>query len=84
MPDPPVLKRRTTRSRSGPKILGIPVLAMQWIKTIELEACRKDGTKLQVELSSASTILDGSHYAVGIVRDVSERNIRTESLGNST
>ncbi|MBL0061297.1 MAG: PAS domain S-box protein [bacterium] len=40
----------------------------------------KDGTKLPVELSLASTILDGSYCAVGIVRDVSERNKRTESL----
>ncbi len=43
-------------------------------KIVELEARHKNGTTFPVELSLASTLLDGSYCAVGIVRDVSETN----------
>lgn len=49
-------------------------------RRMELKARRKDGREIDVELSlSALNIMDG-WYAVGIVRDVSERKHREEEL----
>ncbi|MBN2284371.1 MAG: PAS domain S-box protein [Deltaproteobacteria bacterium] len=48
-------------------------------KTLELEAVRKDGTEILVELSLSSIQMKGDWYAVGIVRDITERK-ETEEL----
>lgn len=42
-------------------------------KTIELEAIRKDGNKIPVELSVSTVHLAEGWHAVGILRDISER-----------
>jgi len=42
-------------------------------RTTELEAVRKDGATFPVELSMSSVKLNGSWHAVGIVRDITER-----------
>ncbi|MCX6287963.1 MAG: PAS domain S-box protein [Bacteroidetes bacterium] len=42
-------------------------------KTMELEAIKKDGTIISIELSLAGMQLKGGFGAVGIVRDISER-----------
>ncbi len=42
-------------------------------KTTELEAVRADGTEIPVELSLSSIQLEERWYAIGIMRDISER-----------
>ncbi len=42
-------------------------------KTLEIEAVRKDGSELPVELSVSTTELGGRRHAIGIVRDITER-----------
>ena len=42
-------------------------------KTLELEACRKDGTLVAVALSLSAMQIGGKWHAVGIVRDESQR-----------
>lgn len=42
-------------------------------KTLELEAQRKDGQIIQIELSLSAIDIKGIFHAVGIVRDISER-----------
>lgn len=49
-------------------------------KTLELEAIRKDGKEISIELSlSALHLIDGWH-AVGIVRDITDRKQTEEAL----
>jgi PAS domain S-box-containing protein len=42
-------------------------------KTLELTARRKDGTEFSVELSVSAVLLRGKWHAIGIVRDITER-----------
>lgn len=42
-------------------------------RIVELEAVRKDGSLIPVELSLSSTNIAGKRHAVGIIRDVTER-----------
>ena len=42
-------------------------------KTLELEAERKDGTEIPIELSISATKLKGEWNAIGILRDITER-----------
>ena len=52
-------------------------------KTVELEACHKDGHEISVELSlSAIRLPDGWHSA-GIVRDITARKIAEEAVRSS-
>ncbi len=49
-------------------------------KTLEFEACRKDGGEIPVELSLSSFYMDGWH-AVGLLRDITERKQAEKKLG---
>jgi len=49
-------------------------------KVVELEALKKDGTIIDIELSLAGMQLSEGHGAVGIVRDISERKIAENEI----
>ena len=49
-------------------------------KTLDLEAIRKDGSIIPVQLSLSSLKIDGNWNAVGILRDTTERKLIEESL----
>ncbi len=42
-------------------------------RTLEIEARRKNGSKFPVELSISATKMNDSWYAIGIIRDITER-----------
>jgi PAS domain S-box-containing protein len=48
-------------------------------KTLEVEAVKKDGTILPIELSVSSVKLKGKWHATGIIRDITDRK-RAESI----
>ncbi|MGB7296521.1 MAG: PAS domain S-box protein [Candidatus Aminicenantales bacterium] len=52
-------------------------------KTVELEAMRKDGIQIPIELSISAANLKGKWNAIGIVRDISERKRAKEQLEES-
>lgn len=52
-------------------------------KTLELEATRKDGTKIPIELSVSATRLKGEWNAIGIIRDITERKLAEKTLKES-
>lgn len=49
-------------------------------KTIDLEAVRKDGTVISVQLSLSSFNIDGNWNAIGIMRDTTEKKRIEEAL----
>lgn len=49
-------------------------------KTLDLEARRKDGREISVQLSLSAVQMDGDWHAVGLVRDVTERKQAAEAL----
>jgi PAS domain S-box-containing protein len=49
-------------------------------KTLELTAIKKDGTEISIELSLSSLKLEGKWYAIGIVRDITERKEAEKKL----
>ena len=49
-------------------------------KTREISAMRKDGSEFPVELSVSGVNIKGLRYAVGIIRDISERKKLAEQL----
>jgi PAS domain S-box-containing protein len=49
-------------------------------KTIELVALHKNGTEFPIELSLSTMQLQGTWYAIGIVRDISERKHAEQAL----
>ncbi|HET7833824.1 MAG TPA: PAS domain S-box protein [Gallionella sp.] len=49
-------------------------------KAIEIEALHKDGHEIPVELSISALQLNGRRYAVGILRDISERKQAEQEL----
>ncbi len=49
-------------------------------KTLDLEARRKDGRKIFVQLSLSAVQIDGDWHAVGIVRDITERKRMEDQL----
>lgn len=59
-----------SRSGTGPVIGSV----------MEFSALRKDGSIIPVERSVASFQLDGAHYAVGSLRDISDRKRKEEQL----
>jgi PAS domain S-box-containing protein len=52
-------------------------------RIVELEAKRKDGSMIAIELSLSSVMLGNSLHAIGIVRDVSERKRAEAELRES-
>jgi two-component system, cell cycle sensor histidine kinase and response regulator CckA len=42
-------------------------------KTLEMEAVRKDGSEIPVEISFSVTQIRGERHAIGIIRDISDR-----------
>jgi diguanylate cyclase (GGDEF)-like protein/PAS domain S-box-containing protein len=52
-------------------------------KTVELEARRKDGTEISVQLSLSAVHMKGAWHAVGILRDITERKRMDEALRKS-
>ncbi|MFH2056469.1 MAG: PAS domain S-box protein, partial [bacterium] len=52
-------------------------------QTLELQALRRDGTEITVELSLSAIQLDGEWAAVAIIRDISERK-REEQISRLT
>ncbi len=49
-------------------------------RTLELEARRKDGSELPVEVSLSAVHLDGAWHAVGMLRDITERKRAEEAV----
>ena len=49
-------------------------------KTLDLEACRKDGKEISVQLSLSAVQMKGAWHAVGILRDISERKLMEEKI----
>jgi PAS domain S-box-containing protein len=49
-------------------------------KTLELQACRKDGQEITVALSLSSVQIKGAWHAVGIVRDITDQKKAEEKL----
>jgi PAS domain S-box-containing protein len=49
-------------------------------RTVESEAIRKNGTEFPVELSISAVQIKGQWYAVGIIRDISNRKRLEEAL----
>ena len=49
-------------------------------KTLELEAIRKDGKEISVQLSLSTVHMNNGWHAVGIMRDVSDRKRAEEAL----
>jgi PAS domain S-box-containing protein len=49
-------------------------------RTLEFFAGKKDGAEFPVELSLSALLLNGAWYAVGILRDISERRRSAEEL----
>ncbi len=52
-------------------------------KNIELQAIRKDGTEIEVELSLSAVKIDDNWNAVGLIRDITERKQIEENLKKS-
>lgn len=52
--------------------------------TIELMGRHKSGREFPIELSIAGTLIDGAHWAVGVVRDISQRRQAEERLKAET
>ena len=49
-------------------------------KTVALEAKQKDGTRFPIEISVSSIKIQGQWHAVGIVRDITERQQREQAF----
>jgi PAS domain S-box-containing protein len=47
---------------------------------LEVYATRKDGTRIQLEISVSSFYMRGEWYSVGIMRDITERKRAEEAL----
>ncbi|MEI7828604.1 MAG: PAS domain S-box protein [Prolixibacteraceae bacterium] len=49
-------------------------------KTLDLEAIRKDGKEISIQMSLSAIFTDGAWHSVGILRDISERKRSEEEL----
>jgi PAS domain S-box-containing protein len=52
-------------------------------KTVELQACRKNGEEFPIELSLAAIHREDGWHALGIIRDITERKQADETLRES-
>jgi diguanylate cyclase (GGDEF)-like protein/PAS domain S-box-containing protein len=52
-------------------------------KTLDLEARRKDGKEISVQLSLSAIQMKGAWHAVGVLRDITERKRMVEALEKS-
>jgi two-component system, NtrC family, sensor kinase len=52
-------------------------------KTLELSVMRKDGIEVPVELSLSSSVISNQQYAIGTVRDITERKRIEDALRQS-
>ncbi len=52
-------------------------------KLIELDACRKGGEELTIELSLSAIHLEGGWHSIGILRDITERKLAQEAIQKS-
>lgn len=52
-------------------------------KTLDMEACRKDGTKIQIQLSLSSIYMDDGWHSVGIIRDITDSKLAEALLKES-
>jgi PAS domain S-box-containing protein len=52
-------------------------------KALELDALRRDGSEISVELSLSSVQIRGEWHAIGVVRDITERKRAEKSLKNA-
>jgi PAS domain S-box-containing protein len=51
-------------------------------KLLDMEARRKDGTEIPIQLSLSATYINNSWYSVGIIRDLTERKLMEEEKRN--
>ena len=51
-------------------------------KSLEMEACRKDGSEIPIQLSLSSLFMNGEWYAVGIISDITERKQAEAALAS--
>jgi PAS domain S-box-containing protein len=55
----------------------------EWEKTLEMEAVKKDGTVIPVEVSFSVMFLKDKKHAIGIIRDITERKRAEQELADS-
>lgn len=64
---------RDAHSRWRERYAGAPVRRRMGGHSLEVTACRRDGTEVPVEITLAPVLLDGSSFTIAVLRDLSER-----------
>jgi len=78
---PPKYRKRFRKELRKLKLTGKTDILMG--KTIEIEALKKNGEIIVVEISTSAVRVLSQWYAVGVIRDVTERKLMEEQLRNS-